>query len=404
MSEDQSIIKKPVSIIKEIETQLENYLRQQREEIEKALEERIQKEKELAQQQLIQIEEKVKQEWQSLEEYGNLWEEMEGERNQLLEQIQAYLQKIGQRQEEIEKLARETAEDIKAINQLQQRLEEIRSQSMEKAAFLKKQLEEKFGLKTELAEKEGEASAPLDLTPELEKLKKIKELLILENKTDRPVIDLVEEREKENEDQQLEKTLTEEIKKNLIEKQAAAAQKEPEQDNPEPERRTERMDVFGRSDLAEYYRQETANGSGEIGYYQKGRKNIIDVDELLSRIRVAVEEARKLANKLSFITSAKEQFYLKQELISTQEHLKRYLQRVLSLMNRKSFRFLALTQELINQAAIEDLINLLGVQNWNSAEDLAFFEQKIIFLINSFKSLTTPPSIYYAALKKELEI
>ena len=52
--------KKTVSIIQEIEAQLENYLRRQHEEIEKKLDQRIQEERELARQQLAQIEEEVK--------------------------------------------------------------------------------------------------------------------------------------------------------------------------------------------------------------------------------------------------------------------------------------------------------------------------------------------------------
>lgn len=191
------MIKKPTFIIQEIEAQLENYLRRQREEIEKTLEEKIQKERELARQQLTQIEEEVKKEWQALKEYGNLWEQFEEEGNRILEQIQEYLQRIVHRQKEIENLTRATSEDIKAINQLQERLEEIRSQSMEKAASLKKRLEEKFGLKTELSEKRVETWTCLDLSSELEKLKKIKELLTLEARSDVQSINLVEEAEPE---------------------------------------------------------------------------------------------------------------------------------------------------------------------------------------------------------------
>jgi len=55
--------RKPFSIIQEIETQLENYLRHQHEEIERKLEQRIQEERELARQKLAQIEEEVKKEW-----------------------------------------------------------------------------------------------------------------------------------------------------------------------------------------------------------------------------------------------------------------------------------------------------------------------------------------------------
>ncbi|MGB9894183.1 MAG: hypothetical protein ACPLRA_07180, partial [Candidatus Saccharicenans sp.] len=181
MSETEQLTKKPLSIVQEIEAQLENYLRKQREEIEKTLEERIQKERELARQQLNQIEQEVKKEWQALEEYGNLWGEFEERRAQVLEKIRVYLKNIIERQQQIEVLAKATAEDIQAINQLQDELEEIRGQSMERAAFLKKRLEEKFGLRTEIPEKPEEEKSALDLTPELEKLKKIKELLLLES-------------------------------------------------------------------------------------------------------------------------------------------------------------------------------------------------------------------------------
>lgn len=389
------MIKKPTFIIQEIEAQLENYLRRQREEIEKTLEEKIQKERELARQQLTQIEEEVKKEWQALKEYGNLWKQFEEEGNRILEQIQEYLQRIVHRQKEIENLARATSEDIKAINQLQERLEEIRSQSMEKAAFLKKRLEEKFGLKTELPEKRVETWTCLDLSSELEKLKKIKELLTLEARSDVQSINLVEEAEPE--ERNLKKKLTEEIKKGLADRLVSVGLTESES-------LASRDEFFSRSDLAEYYRQEQANRSGEIGYYQKGNKRIFEAEELLTRIKSAVEEAKKLTYKFTFITSAKDQFFLKQELISTQEDLRRYLQKILLLIEKKSFCFPALTQDIFNQRTVEDLADLLSVQNWGSTEDLKFFEQKIIALEADFKSRTTPPSIYFAAIKKELEV
>lgn len=398
MNESGQLIKKPFSIIQEIEVQLENYLRRQREEIEKTLDERIEKERELARQQMAQIEEGVRKEWQALEEYGSFWEQVEEERNRILGQIREYLQRIVQRQEEIENLARATSEDIKTINQLQERLEEIRNQSMEKAAFLKKRLEEKFGLVSELPEKAAEPSTVLDLTPELEKLRKIKQLLNLETRSEVQSINLIEEAQSEEES--LEKKLSKEIKKGLAEKLAGVTTAGTEASTGN----REKVEVFSRSDLAEYYRQEPANGSGEIGYYQKGNKAIFEVEELLARIKAAVEEAKKLLYKITFISSAKEQFFLKQELISIQEGLRRYLQRILLLVEKKSFRFPALIQDILNQTAVADLVDLLGIQNWSSNEDLSFFEQKIISLLAAFKARTTPLSIYFTALKKELEV
>jgi len=84
------------------------------------------------------------------------------------------LNKIVERQQKIEELAKETSEDIRVINGLQDRLEEIRNQSMEKSGFLKRQLEEKFGLKAELVEKASAPAEDIDLTPEIEKLQKVK--------------------------------------------------------------------------------------------------------------------------------------------------------------------------------------------------------------------------------------
>lgn len=398
MNESDQLGKKPFSIIQEIEAQLEDYLRHQREEIEKTLDEKIQRERELARQQMSRIEEEVKKEWQSLEEYGNFWEQVEEERNRILEQIKDYLQRLVQRQQEIENLARATSEDIKTINQLHARLEEIRSQSMEKAAFLKKRLEDKFGLVAELPEKTEETEASLDLTSELQKLKKIKELLILESKSEGHPINLIQEAQPESIG--LDKKLSEEIRKGLTEKLGMNSSSETEDSTSQKEK----VEALSRSDLAEYYRQEPANGSGEIGYYKKGKKAIFEAEELLEKIKVAVEEAKKIAYKLGFISAAKEQFFLKQELISTQEGLRRYLQRILLLAEKKSFRFPALTQDILNPAIIEELANLLGIQNWGSSEHLSFFEQKVNVLISAFKNRISPPSIYFIAIKKELEV
>lgn len=398
MNESGHLAKKPLSIIQEIEAQLEDYLRHQREEIEKTLDEKIQKERELARQQMSRIEEEVKKEWQSLEEYGSFWEQVDQERNRIMEQIKDYLQRLVHRQKEIENLARATSEDIQAINQLHERLEEIRSQSMEKAAFLKKRLEDKFGLVAEIPEKAEEPEPSLDLTAELQKLRKIKELLILESKSEGHSINLSEEAQLDNTG--LDKKLSEEIRKGLNEKLGMNSSSEIEASKSNEEK----AETFSRSDLAEYYRQEPANGSGEIGYYKKGKKVIFEAGELLEKMKAAVEEAKKIACKLSFISAAKEQFFLKQELISTQEGLRRYLQRILLLSEKKSFRFPALTQDILNPSVIEELADLLGIQNWGSSDDLSFFEQKINAVISAFKNRVSPPSIYFIAIKKELEV
>lgn len=435
MNEDSHLIKKPVSIIQEIENQLEDYLRRQREEIEKSLEERIQKERELARQQLAEIEQAVKREWLALEEYGRVWEQFEDRRQEILRKIRECLERIADRQQEIEKLTRGTSEDVRAISQLHEELEELRRQSLEQAEVLKKGLEEKFGLRAEIP-RPAEAERPeLDLTPELEKLRKVKELLLLESGitqpqpsaegeeqkgqavekvAPQPPVEPVTELEKpaetrpltvteETAEPTLEDKLAEEIRKTIAGR-LESLQAEGPGEVGSYATATESLEMITRKDLEEFYREESANGSSPIGFYQKGKKNILEAEELLTRLREAIEEARKLNYKMAFITAAKEQFYLKQEIISLQEGLRRYLLRVVFLAAKKNFRFPALTQDILNQQVLEELSDQLAVQNWSLTEDLSRFEQKIIDLTASFKARTTPASIYYGALKKELEV
>lgn len=434
MSEDSQLTKKPSSIIQEIETQLEEYLRRQREEIEKSLEERIQKERELARQQLTEIEQAVRREWLALEEYGQVWEKFEDRRQEILRNIKDCLQRISDRQLEIEKLTRATSEDIRSISQLHEELEGLRRQSLEQAEVLKKGLEEKFGLRAEAPEPAEAERLELDLTPELEKLRQVKELLLLESGLAQPrPSDHLEESElrtatveepvpptepaavpekpaepesptpaEEAPEPTLEDKLAEEIRKTIagrLESMSTAGS----ESSSGPAPTAESFGALSRQDLEEFYREEPANGSSSIGFYQKGKKNILEVEELLSRLREAIEEARKLNYKMAFVTAAKEQFYLKQEIISLQEGIRRYLLRVAFLATKKNFRFPALTQDILNRQVLEELSDQLAVQNWSSADDLSRFEQKIIDLTASFKARTTPASIYYGALMRELE-
>ncbi|MCX8159735.1 MAG: hypothetical protein N3G18_02235 [Candidatus Saccharicenans sp.] len=433
MSEDSQLVKKPVSIIQEIENQLEEYLRRQREEIEKSLEERIQKERELARQQLTEIEQAVKKEWLALEEYGQVWEQFEDRRQEILRKIRECLERISDRQQEIEKLTRATSEDIRSISQLHEELEELRRQSLEQAEVLKKGLEEKFGLKAEIPRPAETERPELDLSPELEKLRKVKELLLLESGITPPQAVLPAEEgaeltvaeaqppiepaatpeepaqpkevlvvEEKTAEPTLEAKLAEEIRKTIADR-LESMQVEREKEPAAPATAGESLESINRKDLEEFYREEPANGSSPIGFYQKGKKNILEAEELLTRLREAVEEARKLNYKMAFVTAAKEQFYLKQEIVSLQEGVRRYLLRVIFLAAKKNFRFPALTQDILNQQVLEELSDQLAVQNWSSADDLARFERRLIDLTASFKARTTPASIYYGALKKELE-
>ncbi|MDD8019924.1 MAG: hypothetical protein PHU81_01890 [Acidobacteriota bacterium] len=423
MDIDSETQRKPISIIQEIESQLENYLHRQHEEIEQKLEERIQEERKIARQQLAQIEEEIRKEWQALDDYGRVMEQFEEEKNQIVQRIREYLDNIVQRQQRIEELARETSEDIKSINELQNRLEEIRSQSMEKSTFLRGELEEKFGLKAKLLEETSEEeTVKIDLSSELEKLQKVKELLAMEAEIKNehipsatqleggpPEAESQEQTEAEAQafiqpepvflkEPSLEEKLAEGIKKGLAEKLASVRTLEEES----VDSRDVQKDNADRQDLISCYRQESANGSGRIGYYQKDDHYVFEVREIFNRIKKTVDEAKKIYYKLNLVSSVKEQFFFKRELIAEQEGLKKYLQKIIYLLEKKGFTFPLVSQDILNQIVAVELVDLLQSQNWGAPEDLNHFEQRIMAIISSFNEKANPPSVYYLALRKEL--
>lgn len=89
-------------------------------------------------------------------------------------------------------------------------------------------------------------------------------------------------------------------------------------------------------------------------------------------------------------------------MIAEQEGLRKYLQKVLSLIDKKGFSFPLLAQDILNRAVVEELVELLRTQNWGAPEDLNHFEQKVLTIISSFEERLNPPSVYYSTLRKEL--
>src|SRR5512135_1033589 len=180
MGQDNSILKTSNQVIQEIEGQLESLLQKRIGDVEKSLEERIAQEKEAARLKRDEIERDFRRERESVAEYRAMVEESERQRGVLLEQARSHFDHVIKLQSEIEGLAKSTVEEIQKVNDIQQRIEGLRERTAERAAFLKQDLREKFGITAEVLG-EGPKPLSLDLDQELEKLRKIKELLAVES-------------------------------------------------------------------------------------------------------------------------------------------------------------------------------------------------------------------------------
>jgi hypothetical protein len=193
MSGSNDILKDPLLYIEEIEHQLDDVIHKKKEDIEKNLEIRIQKEKSEAQQKIEQIEKEFGGKKEALVNYRTSFSEYENNKTNIQSQRTRHLEKAIELVKELEKLTAQSLEELKKVSELDQKLQELTQTAKEKAETFKKDLEEGFEIEFERPEHEEleETKGPeeikepevikdqeeIDLAKEREKLKQIVELL-----------------------------------------------------------------------------------------------------------------------------------------------------------------------------------------------------------------------------------
>ena len=165
------------SIMEKLEIQLDEILAKKKKEITQSLEEKIKMEKVEAEKQLSQIEESYKKEKESLGTYKSLYAEIEQKNLEFNEKIKVHLNKATSYQETISELTSKTLAELRAISQISREMQEYRETSETEMSVIRKDLEEKYGIKTADTQTGSQDDLDFNLDQELSKLSKIKELL-----------------------------------------------------------------------------------------------------------------------------------------------------------------------------------------------------------------------------------
>jgi len=401
MSEIQETAGEVASVIQEIEQQLENVLSRKREDIESALAAKIQKEKEAAHNKLNELEKEFDQEREALDEFRRMVAEVEAERNTILEEVREGIKRALQFQAEVEDLSRRTTEEIRKVNDFHQRLESLRQQTSERAGFLKKDLGEKFGIVTEVPEREDVLGPEMDLERELENLKRIKALLAGERPSGGG-----EERSRQEGGGSWEFRIPE--IRDLI--QSSAFQEDGETKpvpiEDEPGGKASQGMIGGASaveSLNALGRTDPADGSGEIRYFQKRQKVLLDPEHLLGAIERSVEESRKLSLRLGETESAKDRFFIKHDLINAQEGLRKLVFGAIKICDKNPPALPGMVLDVLNVKVLRNMLDRLSTDNWANPEDLASFEKDIKALGTAFRERTVPREKYFRSILEELE-
>ncbi len=421
------------SIIEEIESQLEEILIKRKGSIEKELEENIKREQEEAQNKIKAIETELNEEKEFLGNYRSTFLEYEKRKMEIKEKIKEHLSKAIEFQGKIETMTAQTMEELKVVSELNQELEKIHNENLEQAGSLKKTLEEKYGIVTEVPESNGDEDVGLDLQRELIKLRKIKELLetneeIIEEKTElkESSEEAAYEREEElgqesqeeipiksSEEQQPTERLTEdktsedsveeeETEKEKVESKSFDKEEEPFSEKIEEEKPASNLDDILQN-IESFKKTESIEGNGKLVYYENQGEVILDAEFIVSKMNECVEEAKKSYVKLSQVESPREQFFVKQDIIRFQEILRKLVLSYVELCEKQSCRLPDYTTEIINPDVLKDILERVTLGNWSNQEDFAAFDMYSRQLRNNFNIKLTPPNEYLKSVLEQLK-
>jgi hypothetical protein len=421
MQHDPNIFRDSSQVIQEVEDQLERILQKKFRDVDSTLIERINREKEEARKRKEEIEHEFEKEKTALADYRSMVQEFEEQRAGLLNEARDRFQKVLKFQSEIEGLAKATVDEIKRVNEIQERLEGLRTRTAERAAFLKNDLRDRFGIVAEVMEEEPKP-LELDLDEELEKLRKIKELLAIESAAanlGRLGGEPAAEEDLAEMDAAAVKTVApipgiQDLIAGPAHAEASGAPAAPEAEAaarepfpPAPEPLPEPDDDLTEEEivavLESYRRTEPANGAGEVHYFQKDRAIVADPEKLMAAVDRTIEEGQRLAARLETTESPKDQFFIKQELINWQEGLRALFLRVVKMCEKSSWALPRHTEEVLNPQVLRSLLERLSMENWSNLEEFAGFSAGWSGIRKDFEARLEPRLAYLRSLKRQIE-
>jgi hypothetical protein len=409
MADKPLTIKDSVTVIEEVESKLEHMLSLRKEEIEHELEERIRAEKAEADKKIEAIQQEIDKGRSILQDYRAVVSEFETERSALQRQIREHFDKAVGYQTEIEKMAGLTLEELRLVSDLNRKLESLHQSAEEKVNSFRKDIEERFGIIAQLPESPEEKELKVDLEQELAKLRKIKELL--ETEAVRPESSAegeVSAPEPEPPAAGPEADAPPNMPEinQVMEAALAGEESADESVEPQAEERTEVDEKESFQSLFEtleqYRKVEPRNGNGEISFFSKDDKVILDGEHLIASIDESLEEAKRLYAKLTQTESPKEQFFIKQEIINHQEILRKNILRNVKLCEREGAVLPGYTADILNLDLLKDILEKLSMENWSNPVEFNSFRTTIESLKDAYYAKITPPSHYLRSLIEEL--
>jgi len=155
-------------------------------------------------------------------------------------------------------------------------------------------------------------------------------------------------------------------------------------------------------EILEKYKKTEPEEEAEVVYYENDDKKILDSECIVSAILNRLEEAEKLYKKLAKTESPIDQFFVKQEIIRSQEALRGVILAGTRMLEKESSTLPEYTIGIINIDVLKEILEKLSMQNWSKKTDFDLFNEYAAKLKKDFYARISVLVHYLKALIDEL--
>ena len=155
-------------------------------------------------------------------------------------------------------------------------------------------------------------------------------------------------------------------------------------------------------EILEKYKKAEPEEEAEVVYYENDDKKILDSECIVSAVCSRLEEAEKLYKKLSKTESPIDQFFVKQEIIRSQEALRGVILAGTRMLEKESSTLPEYTIGVMNIDILKEILEKLSMQNWSKKTDFSLFNEYAAKLKNDYYARISSLVDYLKSLVEEL--
>ena len=384
------------------EKQIEDVLAEKKGEVEKSLAEIIEQEKEKARQKLSEIEQEFQKGKDSLRRHKEMLDEVAAAAADVRDRIRKHVDQALHCRVMIQRMAGQIGEECRQAGQLKQEVIDLYGKAAAESRRLEKELESRYGMTVPFPGIPGAGDINADLERQIEALNAF---LARVDGGEGKIVEAAAEAERQAPPEkcvlegfhpQEGASVDEPAREEKPVEQAAPAEEAAKTESGETEDE-EVSRILEARKMTEFF-----PGGGELRYYQNNSTVVLDGEALLDQMIRFIEASRALHTQLEGTASAKEQFFIKRDILNHQEYLRKIIIRAIKLCEKDACDLPLLTSDIMSMQTLRDILERLSMGNWSDPYDMRTFGEEISLLKASLFARTSAQLPYQKSILEQL--